>query len=61
MVLGTGFNSWAPALRHDYHKINCVASGLAIDGVRHLLTIGHIISNVLMSPHLEWIAVAIRG
>lgn len=55
-------NSWAPALRHDYHEINCAVSGLAINGFRHLFTIGHVtISNVLMSPHLEWIAVAIRG
>jgi hypothetical protein len=60
MVLSTRFNSWA--LRHEYHKINCVVSGLAIDKVRHLFTIGHIISNVLNPPpHLEWIAVAIRG
>lgn len=37
-------------MRHTHHKIKGVVSGRAIDGIRHLFTIGHITSNVVMSP-----------
>ena len=55
LLLGTGvtvlgmFKSWAPAWKHPRHKISCVVSGMDI-GIRHLSTIGHIISNVDAPP-----------